>query len=159
SAPVHCCGNTCGKDGAAGPECNAPLYRRAPGILCGRPQRSLPMPPSRRPVSPVLAAALLTLASLGVAAIWVLLAMRLDRQCSWMAVVAALDAALVLRLLRVRPGPMRAAWGVLATAVAILAANWAIVASWLGRYLGLLPWESMLRLGPELGTLLVRLSN
>ena len=54
---------------------------------------------------------------------------------------------------------MRAAWGVLATAVAILAANWAIVASWLGRYLGLLPWESMLRLGPELGTLLVRLSN
>ena len=117
------------------------------------------MPPSRRPVQPALAVALLALASLGVAAIWVLLAMRLDRQCSWMAVVAALDAALVLRLLRVRPGPMRAAWGVLATAVAILAANWAIMASWLGRYLGLLPWESMLRLGPELGTLLVRLSN
>jgi len=117
------------------------------------------MPPSRRPVHPVLAAALLVLASLGIAAVWVLLSLRLDRQSSWMAVVAALDAALVLRLLRVRPGAMRAAWGVLATLVAILAANWAIVASWLGGYMGLLPWESMLKLGPELGALLVRLSN
>ena len=117
------------------------------------------MPPSRRPVSPVLAAALLTLVSLGVAAVWVLLSMRLDSQCSWMAVVAAADAALVVRLLRMRPGALRMLLGVLATLVAILAANWLIVASWLGRHMGLLPWESMVKLGPEFGSLLVRLSN
>lgn len=115
--------------------------------------------PSSRPASPASAFALLGLASLGVAAIWVLLAMRLDRQCSWMAVVAAADAALVVRMLRLRPGALRALWGVLATAVAILAANWAIVASWLGRHMGLPPWDSMARLGPELGTVLVRLFN
>jgi len=115
--------------------------------------------PSSRPVSPVFAVALLALTCLGIAAIWVLLAMRLDRQCSWMALVAAADAALVVRLLRMRPGGLRALWGVLATVVAILAANWAIVATWLGRHMGLLPWESMVKLGPELGSLLVRLFN
>ncbi len=117
------------------------------------------MPPPRRPVSPVPAAALLGLASLGVAAVWVMLSMRLDRQCSWMAAVAAVDAALVVRLLRMRPGAVRAMCGVLATLLAILAANWVIVATWLGRHMGLLPWESLLKLGPELGTLLVRLFN
>ncbi|WP_457021433.1 hypothetical protein [Luteimonas sp. A611] len=101
----------------------------------------------------------MTLASLGVAAVWVLLSMRLDSQCSWMAVVAAADAALVVRLLRMRPGTLRMLLGVLATLVAILAANWLIVASWLGRHMGLLPWESMVKLGPGFGTLLVRLSN
>jgi len=115
--------------------------------------------PSSRPVSPVFAVALLALTCLGIAAIWVLLAMRMDRQCSWMALVAAADAALVVRLLRMRPGGLRALWGVLATVVAILAANWAIVATWLGRHMGLLPWESMVKLGPELGSLLVRLFN
>ncbi len=117
------------------------------------------MPSTRRPVSPWFAVALLALASLGVAAVWVMLSMRLDRQCSWMAVVAAADAALVVRLLRMRPGALRALTGVLATLLAVLAANWAIVATWLGRHMGLLPWESLLKLGPELGALLVRLFN
>ena len=117
------------------------------------------MPSTRCPVSPWFAVALLALASLGVAAVWVMLSMRLDRQCSWMAVVAAADAALVVRLLRMRPGTVRALTGVLATLLAVLAANWAIVATWLGRHMGLLPWESLLKLGPELGALLVRLFN
>ena len=76
-----------------------------------------------------------------------------------MALVAAADAALIVRLARLRPGWTRALCGTLATLLAILAANWVIVAAWLGRHLGLLPWESMLKLGPGFGTLLVRLSN
>jgi len=108
---------------------------------------------------PLLAAGLLLLASLGVAAAWVLVAMALDSQASWMALVAAADAALVVRLARLRPGAVRALCGVLATLLAILAANWGIVAAWLGRNLGLLPWESMLKLGPEFGWLLMRLGN
>lgn len=108
---------------------------------------------------PLLAVGLLLLASLGVAAAWVLVAMALDSQASWMALVAAADAALVVRLARLRPGAVRALCGMLATLLAILAANWGIVAAWLGRNLGLLPWESMLKLGPEFGWLLMRLGN
>lgn len=117
------------------------------------------MTQQRRSASPVLAAALLLLGSLGLAAAWVLVAMRLDAQSSWMALVAAADAALIVRVARLRPGLARACCGVLATALAIAAANWGLVAAWLGRQLGLLPWESMLKLGPELAWLLVRLSN
>ena len=113
----------------------------------------------RRPASFAFAAALLLLGSLGAAAAWVLVAMALDRQSSWMALVAAADAALIVRLVRLRPGPLRALRGALATLLAILAANWGIVAAWLGRNLGLLPWESMTKLGPEFAWLLMRLSN
>ena len=109
--------------------------------------------------SPPFAAGLLLLASFGAAAAWVLVAMALDTQASWMALVAAVDAALIVRLARLRPGAMRALYGVLATLLAILAANWGIVAAWLGRSLGLLPGESMLKLGPEFGWLLMRLGN
>lgn len=117
------------------------------------------MPQQRRPASFVFAAGMLLLASLGVAAAWVLLAMAIDRQSSWMALVVAADAALVVRLMRMRPGALRAACGVLATLLAIVAANWALVAAWIGRYMGLLPWESMLKLGPEFGWLLMRQAN
>ncbi len=113
----------------------------------------------RRPASLAFAAALLLLGSLGAAAAWVLVAMALDRQSSWMALVAAADAALIVRLAGLRPGPARALCGALATLLAILAANWGIVAAWLGRNLGLLPWESMTKLGPEFGWLLMRLGN
>jgi len=117
------------------------------------------MPQQRPPASVALATGTLLLASLGVAAAWVLLAMAIDRQSSWMALVVAADAALVVRLTRMRPGALRAGVGVLATLLAVAAANWALVAAWLGRYMGLLPWESMLKLGPEFGWQLVRQAN
>ena len=117
------------------------------------------MPRIRHPLSPAATGALLLLGSLGAAAAWVLVAMALDRQSSWMALVAAVDAALILRMARVRPGVPRALWGVLATTLAVAAANWGLVAAWLGRYLGMMPWESMLKLGHGFAWLLMRLSN
>src|SRR3546814_6255870 len=48
--------------------------------------------------------ALLLSGCLGIAAAWVLLALAIDSQAGWMAVVAALDAVLMLRLGRMRPG-------------------------------------------------------
>jgi len=116
------------------------------------------MPPPRNAWS-AFALGWLLLGSLGVAAAWVLLAMALNAQCSWMALVAAVDAALIVRLLRLRPGAARALAGLLSTALAVAAANWALVAAWLGGHMGLLPWESMLKLGNGLAWLLVRLSN
>lgn len=117
------------------------------------------MPRLRRPLPTAATIALLLLGSLGAAAAWVLVAMALDRQSSWMALVAAADAALILRMARMRPGAWRALAGVAATLLAIAAANWGIVAAWLGRYMGMMPWESMVKLGDEFGWLLVLLSN
>lgn len=130
-------------------------------MLCGRvadePSMSLSAPPPR--ASRWFALSMLTLGSLGVAAAWVLLAFAHDRQESWMAVVAAIDAAAMLRLSRAPSGWTRAACGVVATAVAIALANWGIAAAQIGKLVGLLPWESLLRLGPAHAWTLISLAN
>ncbi|HSR64451.1 MAG TPA: hypothetical protein VLM17_02445 [Xanthomonadaceae bacterium] len=115
--------------------------------------------PSTAAANPWLALALLLIGSTGFAAAWVLLAWMRDRQCSWMAVLAAVDAALLLRLAHARPGRVRAAAAVLATAASIVLANWGIVAAQVGRPMGLLPWESMAKLGPALAWTLATLAN
>lgn len=109
--------------------------------------------------APWHAPALALIGSCGFAAAWVLLAHALDRQCSWMAVLAALDAALLLRLGGVPRGIARAAWGVAATVVAIVLANWGIAAAEFGQSVGLLPWGSALRLGPHHAWTLIGLVN
>lgn len=113
----------------------------------------MPRPVHR--LAPLLAIA----GSIGFAAAWILLAASSGSQCSWMAVLAALDAALLLRLARVAPGFRRAAWGMLATLLAIGMANWGIAATEMGRMVGLLPGDSLLRLGGSHGWTLVSLAN
>ena len=115
------------------------------------------MPPSRS--RPTRALALALAGSIGIAAAWILVVQLVDRQSSWMAVVAAIDAALLLRMGGYRPGAMRAAYAVFATLLAIALANWGIAADQVGRMLGLAPWDSMVRLGPEHGWLLLRMAN
>src|SRR3546814_19332633 len=66
-----------------------------------------------------------------------------------MAVVAALDAVLMLRLGRIRPGWPRAASAVLGAALVIALANWAIVSGQMGKPMGLLPWEPMVYPVPD----------
>jgi len=105
------------------------------------------------------ALALLLLGSCGFAAAWVLVAAARDGQHSWMALLAALDAALLLRLARMPAGWERALWGVAATAVVIALANWGIVAAQLGKVLGLMPWDSALKLGPHHAWTLIQLAN
>jgi hypothetical protein len=102
---------------------------------------------------------LLLLASAGIAAAWTLLALVTGRQCSWMALAAAADAAILLRLLRVRPGAVRATAALAATVLGIALANWWIAASQVGRNLGLLPWDSSLRIGPDYAWTLATLAN
>lgn len=99
------------------------------------------------PSRPWLALLLLLLGIAGCAALWVLVAMATGRVSSWMAVVAALDAALLLRMAQVRPGALRALWGVAATAACIGMSLWVVVAGLLGRMLGLTPWEAAARMG------------
>ncbi len=112
-----------------------------------------------RPPTRGFAQLLLLFGCCGFAAAWVLLAAARDGQHSWMALLAALDAALMLRLARMPAGWPRAAWGVAATAVVIALANWGIVAAQLGHALGLMPWDSALKLGPHHAWTLIQLAN
>jgi glucan phosphoethanolaminetransferase (alkaline phosphatase superfamily) len=95
---------------------------------------------------------------LGVDAVWVAIAVASNRPCSWLAMLAALDVALLLRLTGVPPGFGRQLLAVLATALAVALAQWLIVATQLGIALGLQPVPSALRLGPSLAIQLMKLS-
>jgi len=102
---------------------------------------------------------LLLLGTTGFAAIWVVLAWSNDRQCSWMALLGALDIAWILRLGAWRPGQQRMVIGIIATAVIVLLANWWIIAAQLGAVLGFEPWDSALRLGVHHAWTLAQLAN
>ncbi|MCL1634419.1 hypothetical protein M2650_07210 [Luteimonas sp. SX5] len=106
-----------------------------------------------------LAIALLLLGSVGFAALWVLLALYADRLLGWMAVPAAADAALLLRLGGMRRGWRRAVCAIAATAMTVVLANWGIAAGQIGAAMGLLPWESLLKLGLDYAWTLAQLAN
>ena len=102
---------------------------------------------------------LLALGIAGFAAAWVLAALALEGQCAWVAPLAGLDMVLLLRFGGWSRGGRRALVALLATAATIALANFGIAASEIGRVLGLMPWESALRLGAAHAWLLARLAN
>ena len=102
---------------------------------------------------------LLALGSLGFACAWMLLALRFERQLAWLAPLASADMVLLLAISRCPAGPRRAAWTTLATATAIIVANFGIIAGQVGMGFGLRPWESALRLGPSFARELARLAT
>jgi hypothetical protein len=113
----------------------------------------------QRTAPPLLAILLLALGCVGFAATWVLVAFARDRQCSWMAVLAALDAVFLLRLGRMPGGSARTVLAIAGTALTIVLANWGIAAAQIGRAMGLLPWESIGKLGPSFAWTLANLAN
>jgi hypothetical protein len=108
---------------------------------------------------PLLAPLLLALGSFGFAAAWILVAFARDRQSSWMALPAAIDAVLLLRLGRMPRGTARTLLAVAGTGATIVLANWGIAAAQIGRVMGLLPWESIPKLGPFYAWTLANLAN
>jgi hypothetical protein len=119
-----------------------------------------PSAPSAQRTAPSLLAILLLLAGcFGFAAAWVLVAFARDRQCSWMALLAALDAVFLLRLARMPAGATRSLLAVGGTLLTIVLANWGIAAAQIGRSMGLLPWESLGKLGPFYAWTLANLAN
>ena len=102
---------------------------------------------------------MLLLGVAGFAAVWVIVGLYRDAQSSWMAILGALDVAMLVRLGRWSPGPRRAGLAVLATAAMIVVANWGITSGQLGAVLGLLPWDSALRLGMNHAWTLAQLAN
>lgn len=102
---------------------------------------------------------LLVLGIAGFTALWVTLGSFNARLNSWMAVLAALDIVLMLRLGRWPAGPGRRVTAVVATTVIVVAANWGIIAANLGHMLGLMPVESAFKLGVQHAWVLARLAN
>ena len=86
----------------------------------------------------------------GMSAIWGLIALILDRQCAWMAAVAALDIALLLRLGRAAPGLPRAIGTLAATTAVVMTSNWIIAASQVGGPMGFRTLDALQRLGETL---------
>lgn len=116
-----------------------------------------PTPQTRPRIA--LALVLLLLGGFGFAALWVLLALYLDRQLGWMALAGAADAALLVRLGGMRRGWARAATAVVATAIIVVLANWGIAGGQIGSAMGLLPWESLQKLGLGYAWTLTQLAN
>ena len=102
---------------------------------------------------------LLVLGMLGVVSAWVLAALFLERQCAWLAPLAAVDMVLLLAISRWPAGAGRATWAFAATAVAIALANFGIAAGEVGQAFGLRPWESALMLGPDHAWTLLEMAN
>jgi hypothetical protein len=99
------------------------------------------------------------LGCMGFAAAWVLLSRVLESQASWLSLLAALDVVWMLQLGRVKPGWARAGLAMLTTLAIVALANWGIAATEMGRSMGLMPWESALRLGPDFAWQLIQLAN
>ena len=115
------------------------------------PARSTPLPP--------FALLLLLFGCGGLAAAWVIIALISGSQCAWMATLAALAAALLLRLGGAAPGWKRPLAAVVATALTVALANWGIVAAQLAGMMGLGVFESVVRLGPTTAWTMAGLAN
>ncbi len=118
-------------------------------------QETSPIPRPTRWLAP----AMLLLGGICFALIWILLALYLERPCGWMAVLAAIDAALMLRFGGMQPGVARATLAVVATLSTIVLVNWGIAATQIGIAMGLNPWESALKLGFDYAWTLAGLAN
>jgi hypothetical protein len=118
-----------------------------------------PVPARSARPSRWLAPVLLAFGCCGCAAAWILLAVGSDSQGSWMPIVAGLHAALLLRLAGRPHGPARITAAVLFTAATILLSNLGIAATQLGRSVGVMPWASAMKLGPDHAWTLLSLAN
>ena len=94
----------------------------------------------------------------GISAVWVAIAELSGSASSWLALVAAVDMAVLLRLTHAPAGRARMFVAVLATVLAILLAHWMLAAIRMGGLIGLTPLDSALRLGPHLAWQIARLA-
>ncbi|WP_165924817.1 hypothetical protein [Lysobacter sp. N42] len=102
---------------------------------------------------------LVPLAVAGFTALWLLAAFYSGRQCSWMAVVGAVDILWVMGMARPAPPARRAVAATTATLLMILATHWILAATYSGTQVGLSPWDASLRLGLEHALTLAALAN
>ena len=91
--------------------------------------------------------------------IWILLALYLNGQAGWMALLAAVDVVLMLRFGGMPRSVGRCVLATAATIGMIVLANWGIAATQIGFAMGLTPWESAVKLGLAYAWTLSQLAN
>lgn len=99
------------------------------------------------------------LGALGIAALWVLVALYMDRTASAFALIVALGLVLMVRLARLPRGPMRGLLAAGGTLLAILIATWWMLAARIGLLMGMLPWEGIPLMRPGFAWTLAQLAN
>ncbi|MCD7098153.1 hypothetical protein [Stenotrophomonas sp. MMGLT7] len=102
---------------------------------------------------------LLLLGAVTITVAWIMLALASGRQSGWMALVAALESAWMLRLGGLRRRGARIAVAMAATAAVVVAANWGIASAYIGGAMGLDLWSSLLKMGPYYAWTLSALAN
>ncbi|HBK45427.1 MAG TPA: hypothetical protein DDZ67_03120 [Xanthomonadaceae bacterium] len=102
---------------------------------------------------------LLLLGSVTAVIAWMLVALATRHQSGWMAVLAALEVAWMLRLGTLPRGRLRTVCSLLATVAVIAAANWGIASAQIGAVMGLDPWASALKMGLGYAWTLSTLAN
>lgn len=115
-------------------------------------------PPSRSAPLRWLPMLLLIVGLLVAGAFWIALSLRSGSLCSWMALVVALDAAVLLRIGGVRRGAWRTGIALLATAATVALSLWSIVALQIGLPLGLGVWDALTKLGFDYARTLLELA-
>jgi len=118
--------------------------------LSAEPVRSANLP---------LALAACAVAIVGVAAVWAGVSLITRTQCAWMALVAALDAALLLRLATMPAGRVRVALALAVTLLTIVGANFLVASAQIGVSMGLRPVEAVSRMSLELAALHAQSNN
>ncbi|MDY0021123.1 hypothetical protein [Arenimonas caeni] len=92
----------------------------------------------------------------GMVAIWLAVALAVRGMAGWLALLAAVDLALLLRL-SAMPASRARAWAATAgTALAIAISYWFVASMMMGLPLGLRPLEAASRMGPVLASELLR---
>jgi hypothetical protein len=135
--------------------------RSRAGILPHRnePARVDVSPSALRPATLVLATCACLVATVGVAAIWAGASAITRGQCAWMAVVAALDAVVLLRLASWPPGRARASMAIATTLSTVAVANYFVAATLIGLPMGMRPFESVPRMSMELAMMYASSNN
>jgi len=102
---------------------------------------------------------LLVLGAVTLAIAWSLLGLSSGRQHGWLALVAGAQAGLMLRLGGMRRGLPRILLAVVTAVLVIAISQWMIAAGHIGAQMGLMPWESLLKMGPGYAWTLSALAN
>lgn len=95
-------------------------------------------------------------AIVGVAAFWAGVSLVAGGLCAWMAVLAALDAVLLLRLANWPAGRARVVLALVVVALTVLVAGYFIATAQIGRSMGMRPFEALPRMSVDIASLYLR---
>ncbi len=115
--------------------------------------------PSGIPQHPLLIAVMLVPGFFVFAGAWLAVAAACNSRVGWMALLAALNSIVLLRLARTRSGATRALLAVLVTGVSIALGEWLLAGLPISRQMDQSPLEAARRMGADFSWLLIQLGN